>query len=264
MQVRPKKSLGQHFLRDKNIAQRIVDLLQASGDGNIIEIGPGTGILSGFLLDRFGSNYHAIEVDLDSVEYLKENLPDLADRIFTADFLKFDLSTEFEGDLFIIGNFPYNISSQILFRILHYRNQVREVVGMFQREVARRISSDPGSKEYGILSVLLGAFYDLSYNFTVSEKVFSPPPKVKSAVVRLQRNNIRELPCNEELFFRVVKMGFNQRRKTLRNSLSALILPENRPADLLRYRPEQLDVAGFIDLTNFIDSQSSETLEGVL
>ena len=264
MQVRAKKSLGQHFLRDKNIALRIVNLLEADGVGDIIEVGPGTGVLSGYLLERFGKLYHAVEVDHESVEYLKENLPELGPRIHSVDFLKFDLSEFFKNDLFIIGNFPYNISSQILFRVLLYRKQVKEVVGMFQKEVARRISTGPGSKEYGILSVLLGAFYDMSYSFTVSEKVFSPPPRVKSAVIRLERNSREYLPCDEDLFFRIVKMGFNQRRKTLRNSLSSLILPENRQSDILNYRPEQLSVESFFELTAFIDSQSSKTLEGVL
>ncbi len=255
MQVRAKKRLGQHFLTDRNLALRIVNLLEADGKGQIIEIGPGTGVLSGYLMDRFGSRFHLIEVDLESVEYLKENLPDLAPRIYAVDFLKFDLSENFKDDLFIIGNFPYNISSQILFRVLLYRNQVKEVVGMFQREVARRITSGPGSKEYGILSVLLGAFYEMSYHFTVSENVFSPPPKVKSAVIRLERNTLEKLPCDEELFFRVVKMSFNQRRKTLRNSLSSIIMPENRQTELLSYRPEQLSVEGFFELTSFIESQ---------
>ncbi len=263
MHFRAKKRLGQHFLKDKNLALQIVNLLEAKGRGQIIEIGPGKGILSGYLLDRFGNRFHAVEVDLESVDYLKESFPDLAPRIFSEDFLKFDLSKKFKDDLFIIGNFPYNISSQILFRVLLYRHQVKEVVGMFQREVARRISSGPGSKEYGILSVLLGAYYDISYHYSVSEKVFSPPPKVKSAVIRLERNNIHELPCDEDLFFRVVKMSFNQRRKTLRNSLSTLIQPENRQADLLCYRPEQLSVKGFFELTSFIDKQIDENLEGV-
>ena len=263
MHFRTKKRLGQHFLKDKNLALQIVDLLEAEGKGQIIEIGPGKGILSGYLLERFGEQFHAVEVDLESVDYLKENLPDLTPRLFSEDFLKFDLSEKFKGDLYIIGNFPYNISSQILFRVLLYRDQVKEVVGMFQREVARRISTGPGSKAYGILSVLLGAYYDISYHYSVSENVFSPPPKVKSAVIRLKRNNTTALPCDENLFFRVVKMSFNQRRKTLRNSLSTLIQQENRQADLLSFRPEQLSVESFFELTNFIDKQIGENLEGV-
>lgn len=257
MDVRPKKRLGQHFLRDKNIALRIVDNLEASGGGSIIEIGPGTGVLTGYLLERYGENFHAIEVDGESVEFLNQNFPALAPRIHQQDFLRFDLSGLFTGDIFIIGNFPYNISSQILFRVLEHRDQVKEVVGMFQREVARRVSSGPGSKEYGILSVLLGAYYDISYLFTVSEKVFTPPPKVKSGVLRFKRNDMEKLPCDEGLFFSIVKMSFNQRRKTLRNSLSGIVLPGNRQNTLLEKRPEQLSVEGFIELTSFIESQTS-------
>ena len=260
MDVRPKKSLGQHFLNDKKLAVRIVDLLQALGDGAVVEIGPGTGVLSRHLLERYGDRFHAVELDHESVAYLTENLPDLSSRIFEQDFLGMDLSKIFGGDVFIIGNFPYNISTQILFRVLNYRDQVREVVGMFQREVARRVSSGPGSKEYGILSVLLGAFYNITYEITVSEKVFTPPPKVKSGVIRLERNDVAKLGCNEELFFRVVKMGFNQRRKTLRNSLATIITPDIRPSKIFDNRPEQLSVESFLELTELIQSQSSETL----
>ena len=261
MRVRAKKGLGQHFLTDKNIAQRIVSLLEAEGSGDIIEVGPGMGVLTEYLLSKFGERYHAVEIDNESVSYLNDKYPEFASRIHPVDFLKFDLSLFFPGEIFLIGNFPYNISSQILFRVLKYRKQVMEVVGMFQREVARRIITGPGSKEYGILSVLLGAYYDLSYGFSVSEQVFSPPPKVKSAVIRLARNSRENLPCDEELFFKVIKMGFNQRRKTLRNSLSTLVLPENRQADILTFRPEQLSVESFFELTSFIDSQRDKTLD---
>ena len=257
MYVRPKKSLGQHFLNDRKIAMKIVDLLKAEGSGDVVEIGPGMGVLSGELLNRFGERFHAVEIDSESVEYLTAEFSGLAPRIYQDDFLKLDLRKKFGGELFIIGNFPYNISTQILFRVLAYRDEVKEVVGMFQREVARRISTGPGSKEYGILSVLLGAYYDISYSFTVSEKVFTPPPKVKSGVLRLERNNVSRLNCDEDLFFRIVKMGFHQRRKTLRNSLSSLILQENRPEPILSFRPEQLSVDSFLELTEFIESQST-------
>ncbi len=259
MDVRPKKRLGQHFLNDKKLALRIVDLLQAEGVGNVVEIGPGTGVLTGFLLERFGEKFHAVELDHESVEFLNSEFPGLASRIYEQDFLGMDLGTLFKDDIFIIGNFPYNISTQILFRVLKYRDQVKEVVGMFQREVARRVSSGPGSKEYGILSVLLGAFYDISFQITVSEKVFTPPPKVKSGVIRLVRNDVTKLGCSEDLFFRIVKMGFNQRRKTLRNSLSTLISADIRPDEIFNNRPEQLSVKGFLELTELIQSQDGET-----
>jgi len=257
MQVRPKKNLGQHFLKDRNIALKIVDNLQAADDITVIEVGPGTGIITGFLLDRFGERLHVVELDTESADYLDQNFPDLSGRIHQEDFLHLDLRSRFPGKIVIIGNFPYNISSQILFRVLEFRKQVIEVVGMFQREVARRIVTGPGSKEYGILSVLLAAYYDLGYLFTVSENVFIPPPKVKSGVIRLIRNNNEQLPCSEDMFFKVVKMGFNQRRKTLRNSLSGLILPAYRSNCLLDKRPEQLSVGEFIQLTEFIEAQTA-------
>lgn len=264
MEVRPKKSLGQHFLKDQSLALRIVNLLEAKGEGDVIEIGPGTGILTGYLLERFKDNFYAVELDRESVDFLSIKFPELDSKIFSIDFLKFDISEKFHGNVFIIGNFPYNISTQILFRVLQYRDQVKELVGMFQREVARRITTGPGSKEYGILSVLLGAFYEMSYEITVSEKVFSPPPKVKSAVIRLVRNSVQELPCNEQTFFRIVKMSFNQRRKTLRNSLSSLVLTENRPFEMLNKRPEQLSVDEFFEVTRFIDNQIGESIDRVL
>lgn len=261
MDVRPKKRLGQHFLADNRIADKIVRQLQSGIGETVVEIGPGTGVLTGLLLDKYGDNFHAVEVDSESVEYLRKRFPELSDRIYMEDFLKFDIRARFSGDISIVGNFPYNISSQILFRVLEYRKQVKELVGMFQREVGRRICSGPGSKEYGILSVLTGVFYDTSYLFTVSEGVFIPPPKVKSGVIRLERKNDVDLPCSEELFFRIVKMGFNQRRKTLRNSLSQLIRPDNRQNSILSKRPEELGLDGFFELAHFIESQGSATLD---
>lgn len=252
--VRPKKQLGQHFLNDKRIAQRIVDSLGAQDADAILEIGPGMGVLTKTLAERFGDKLFAAEVDSDSIEYLKLHLPELGDRLLHQDFLKFDLRKLSEGKLAIIGNFPYNISSQIFFRAIENRDIVTEVVGMVQREVGQRICEPPGTKTYGILSVFLQAFFDISYLFTVSEGVFTPPPKVKSAVIRLTRNQTPKLNCNEELFFKVVKTGFNQRRKTLRNSLKSIIPGSFNPHPLLDKRPEQLSVAEFVELTNFIGS----------
>ena len=228
MDVRPKKRLGQHFLADRRIAERIVGQVQSAMGDTVIEIGPGTGVLTGFLLEKYGECFHAVELDGESVDFLQSKFPELSGRIYYEDFLRLDLKAKFGGQITIVGNFPYNISSQILFRVLDFRDQVTELVGMFQREVGRRVCSGPGSKEYGILSVLVSAFYETSYLFTVSENVFIPPPKVKSGVIRLERKPDIKLPCSEDLFFKIVKMGFNQRRKTLRNSLSQLILHETR------------------------------------
>jgi 16S rRNA (adenine1518-N6/adenine1519-N6)-dimethyltransferase len=248
--VRPKKKLGQHFLKDKNIARKIVDSLGATVP-NVLEVGPGMGVLTRYLLERPGFNLHVIEIDAESVEYLKSHFPELTERIHSRDFLKWDAAEL--PDLFsIIGNFPYNISSQIFFRILTWRNRVPEVVCMVQKEVAERLSAPHGSKTYGILSVLLGAFYDIEYLFTVSEQVFIPPPKVKSAVIRLRRNPVEKLHCNEELFFRIVKAAFNKRRKMLRNSLSELEL--EIPEQFAEKRPEQLSVADFIRLTKMVET----------
>lgn len=248
--VRPKKKLGQHFLKDKNIARKIVDSLGATVP-NVLEVGPGMGVLTRYLLERPGFNLHVVEIDAESVEYLKSHFPELTERIHSRDFLKWDAAEL--PDLFsIIGNFPYNISSQIFFRILTWRNRVPEVVCMVQKEVAERLSAPHGSKTYGILSVLLGAFYDIEYLFTVSEQVFIPPPKVKSAVIRLRRNPVEKLHCNEELFFRIVKAAFNKRRKMLRNSLSELEL--EIPEQFAEKRPEQLSVADFIRLTKMVET----------
>ncbi|MFP4557509.1 MAG: 16S rRNA (adenine(1518)-N(6)/adenine(1519)-N(6))-dimethyltransferase RsmA [Bacteroidales bacterium] len=252
--VKPKKQLGQHFLNDKNIAQKIVDNLDAQRADFVLEVGPGMGVLTHLLLDRFGEKLFAAEVDSDSVNYLQEYLPDLNNRLLHENFLKVDLKKYLNGNVAIIGNFPYNISSQIFFKVLDNRDMVQEVVGMIQHEVALRICEPPGSRTYGILSVLLQAYYDIQYLFTVSEGVFTPPPNVKSAVVRLTRNQTVKLNCNEKLFLRVVKAAFNQRRKMLRNSIKSAFNGFAADNDMLNRRPEQLSVAEFIELTNFVEA----------
>jgi 16S rRNA (adenine1518-N6/adenine1519-N6)-dimethyltransferase len=248
--VRPKKNLGQHFLVDQNIARKIVDSLDADVP-DVLEIGPGMGVLTQYLLQRPDLNVYVVEIDTESVAYLKQNFPTL-ENIWGEDFLKADIASRFQGSFSIIGNFPYNISSQIFFRVLEFRNQIPQTVGMVQKEVAERIAAPHGSKTYGILSVLLQAFFDIEYLFTVSETVFNPPPKVKSAVVRLKRNNVETLPCNEALFVNVVKSAFNLRRKMLRNSLSKVC--RSLPEEYATKRPEQLSVADFIDLTCKIET----------
>lgn len=251
-EVRAKKFLGQHFLIDEGIAQRIVGSLTGR-TANLIEIGPGMGVLTKYLIDRPELNFHVIEIDRESVAWLHEHYPTL--DVIEGDFLKLDLNTLFHDSFAIIGNFPYNISSQILFRVFECRNQAIEVVGMFQKEVAERVAAGPGSKTYGILSVLLSAFYNIEYLFTVSEHVFNPPPKVKSAVIRLTRNNVTSLECDEKLFVRVVKAGFNQRRKTLRNALRSADLPIESVDDVfLAKRAEQLSVNDFVTITKNIQS----------
>lgn len=250
--VRPKKHLGQHFLKDANIARKIVDSLPA-GIINLLEIGPGTGVLTTHLLEKNFQNFRLIEVDRESVEFLQTNFFLHDSRLIAADFLNYPVEELFSDNYWIIGNFPYNISSQIFFRVIEHRDSIDGVVGMIQKEVAQRIASPPGSKEYGILSVLLQAFYTIEYLFTVSESVFVPPPKVKSAVIRLQRNSIKSLDCDEALFKRVVKTSFNTRRKTLRNGVKAFsVLPEFKDHDIFNKRPEQLSVADFVMLTNMI------------
>ena len=253
MKVRAKKHLGQHFLKDMEIALHTAESLPLVCKTDVLEIGPGTGVLTQFLLQNEQINLTAVELDRESVAYLHTNFPQL--RVIEADFLKLDLNEVFFDKFQIIGNFPYNISSQILFKMLDYKDKVPALVGMFQKEVAERIASPAGKKAYGILSVLLQAFYSVEYLFTVSEQVFDPPPKVKSAVVRLIRNDVMKLDCNEQLFKTVVKTAFNQRRKTLRNSIKPLVEKDNPMyADpIFDKRPEQLDVPGFVRLTNMVE-----------
>ncbi|VAW24365.1 SSU rRNA (adenine(1518)-N(6)/adenine(1519)-N(6))-dimethyltransferase [hydrothermal vent metagenome] len=254
--VRAKRNLGQHFLKDKNIAQKIVDSLRTESTNMVLEIGPGMGVLTQFLLQRNNIRLKVIEIDHESVSYLEQHYPALANNIIEGDFLGIDLFTVTPEKFSIIGNFPYNISSQIFFRVLGHKNYIPEVVGMVQKEVAERLCSAHGNKTYGILSVLLQAFYDIEYLFTVPEQVFVPAPRVKSAVIRLTRNNVGRLGCDEELFFRVVKTAFNQRRKMLRNSLKQ-VTPEV-PEGFQQLRPEQLSVQQFISLTRQIESRQKK------
>lgn len=258
--VRAKKALGQHFLIDLSIAQRIADTLGDFKDYPVLEVGPGMGVLTQFLLEN-GHDLTAVELDSESVDYLNANLPDLKGRIVAADFLKLNLHDIYHDRKFcIIGNYPYNISSQIFFKLLDYRDQVVACSGMLQREVAQRIASGPGNKAYGILSVLLQAWYDIEYLFTVDENVFNPPPKVKSGVIKLVRNSVTDLGCDERLFKTVVKTSFGQRRKTLRNSLQSII-PSGSAVladEMFRRRPEQLSVSEFIELTNIISDARQE------
>jgi 16S rRNA (adenine1518-N6/adenine1519-N6)-dimethyltransferase len=252
--VKPKKHLGQHFLKDLGIAQKIVNLLNKNfSNFSVLEIGAGTGVLTQFLLKNEPLPY-LIEIDSESVDFLKKNFPILQEnqRIIEGDFLKINLREQFNEKIVIIGNFPYNISSQIFFRVLAYKDLVAGVVCMLQKEVAERLASPAGNKDYGILSVLLQAFYDIKYHFTVPEHVFNPPPKVKSGVISLQRNQTKQLPCNEELFFSVVKTAFNQRRKTLRNALASILPPNVKEDTILQKRAEQLSVADFVSLTQKI------------
>ena len=251
-EVRAKKFLGQHFLTDEGIARRIVESLSPSAR-NVLEIGPGMGVLTKYLIDRPDTDFHVVEIDRESVAWLHEHYEGL--HVLEGDFLKMDLSALFHDTCAIIGNFPYNISSQILFKVFEQRNRVTEVVGMFQKEVAERVAAGPGSKTYGILSVLLSAFYEIEYLFTVPEHVFNPPPKVKSAVIRLTRNGVTSLECDEKLFVQVVKAGFNQRRKTLRNALRQLGMPLDKvPERLLGQRAEQLSVEEYVAIVKAIES----------
>ena len=255
-QVKAKKHLGQHFLTDESIAEKIADSLTLTGYKHVLEIGPGMGVLTKYLLKK-DITTHVIEIDTESVDYLKANFLNLNDRIIEKDFLKTDLTSIFNQEPFaIIGNFPYNISSQILFKTLDMRDQVPEFSGMFQKEVALRICSKEGSKVYGILSVLTQAFYDASYLFSVPPTVFNPPPKVESGVLLLKRKENYKLPCDEALFFKVVKTAFQQRRKTLRNSLKRFNSSDNLKANtIFDKRPEQLSVKAFIELTKLIENQ---------
>lgn len=253
--VRPKKSLGQHFLKDLNIAERIVESLELKQADNIVlEIGPGTGVLTQFLSKKENVSLFLSEIDRESIAYLKEHYPLLKDKIVEGDFLEMDLEAKFNAPIDIIGNFPYNISSQIFFKVLDHRNQVNQVVCMLQKEVADRIASPHGNKTYGILSVLLQAYYDIEYLFKVPPGVFFPPPKVMSAVIRLKRNSRLSLGCDEVLFKKLVKQGFNNRRKTLRNALKILNLPAQiLTHPLLDKRAEQLAVSDFIFLTQSVE-----------
>ncbi len=253
--LRTKKSLGQHILRDKNIAKKIVNSLTLNNYSGILEIGPGTGILTGLISNLGLQDAYFVEIDASAVKILNEEFPDIKDKIIHDDFLKLDIESLFPGRFAIIGNFPYNLSSRIFFKILDHRDRVTEVVCMIQKEVAERISSPPGSRHYGILSVLLQSYYNIEYLFTVSENVFFPRPKVKSSVIRFLRNDRKELNCNSELFIQVVKKGFNQRRKTLRNSLKSILLNLETDNYLFQLRPEQLSIDQFIDLTNIIDNK---------
>lgn len=246
--VKAKKFLGQHFLKDEHIAERIARSLSGK-ESRLLEIGPGMGVLTKYLVDNLAIDFRCVEIDRESVAYLHEHYPTL--QVVEGDFLKMDLNSLFHDSFAIIGNFPYNISSQILFRVFDHRNLIPEVVGMFQKEVAERVAAAPGSKIYGILSVLLSAFYNIEYLFTVDEHVFNPPPKVKSAVIRLTRNNVTSLECDEKLFVQTVKVGFNQRRKTMRNALKPMGRDlSDIPETLLQKRAEQLSVADFILITN--------------
>ena len=249
--VKPKKALGQHFLKDLQIAERIADTLSEDKQLPVLEIGPGMGVLTQFLLNK-EHDLTVVELDMESVDYLEQNFPALQGRILAEDFLRLDLSKLFPDQFCVIGNYPYNISSQIFFKVLDYKEQIPCCSGMIQKEVAERLAAGPGSKTYGIISVLLQAWYDIEYLFTVSEKVFDPPPKVKSAVIRMIRNSRQELGCDEKLFKTVVKTSFNQRRKTLRNSMKPLLGKDCPDYSLAIFdkRPEQLSVEQFIELTH--------------
>jgi 16S rRNA (adenine1518-N6/adenine1519-N6)-dimethyltransferase len=256
MKVKAKKHLGQHFLKDKGICKKISDQYKSHNGCEVaIEIGPGMGALTEFLMEKENTEWWTLDVDGESIGYLKEHYPQLGERIVHGDFLKIDpLALVGNRPFAVVGNFPYNISSQILFRCIEYKDHIPEIMGMFQREVAQRVAEKPGTKTYGILSVLLQAYYDIEYCFTVDEHVFDPPPKVKSGVIRCTRNTREKLPCDEKLFKQIVKMSFNQRRKTIRNSIKAL-LPANYPEnEMLQLRPERLGVEEFIALTQWIDT----------
>ncbi len=266
-QVKPKKNLGQHFLTDLNIARRIADTVDACPDIPVLEIGPGMGVLTQYLVEK-PREVKAVEIDAESVRYLYERFPKLRDQILGEDFLRMDLNKLFDGRQFVLtGNYPYDISSQIFFKMLDYKDLIPCCTGMIQREVAQRMASVPGTKAFGILSVLIQAWYDVEYLFTVDEDVFNPPPKVKSAVIRLTRNDVTSLGCDEKLFKRVVKTVFNQRRKMLRVSLRQLFSRETLPGadffaqDIMTRRPEQLSIAQFVELTNMVEPLLAERNE---
>jgi len=259
-QVTPKKHLGQHFLTDLNIAKRIADTVDACPEIPVLEVGPGMGVLTQYLVEK-PRPVKVVEIDRESVAYLLENFPNLTNNIIGEDFLRMDLTTLFEEKQFVLtGNYPYDISSQIFFKMLDNKDLIPCCTGMIQREVAQRIASEPGTKAYGILSVMIQTWYDVEYLFTVDEGVFNPPPKVKSAVIRMTRNNVTSLGCDENLFKRVVKTVFNQRRKMLRVSLRQIISPANASPeffthDIMTKRPEQLTIQQFVELTNMIDRE---------
>lgn len=264
MQVRAKKSLGQHFLRDEDIAWRITDSLRpdpgCTAPPHVLEVGPGMGVLTKYLLHRTDIRPRFVELDGESVEYLERTWPEIRPLLCRRDFLYLDFRELFgEEPFLLIGNFPYNISSQIFFKVLEHRDRIPQVVGMVQKEVGERLASGPGRKAYGILSVLLQAWYDIEYLFPVDEHVFSPPPKVKSAVIRLRRNSRTDIGCSPDRFKEVVKAAFNQRRKVLRNSIGSLLpapkaeVPENI-GRMLRLRPEQLAVEDFLQLTRWLET----------
>jgi 16S rRNA (adenine1518-N6/adenine1519-N6)-dimethyltransferase len=255
-QVRAKKHLGQHFLKDETIALDIVKSLKHNSlYKKVLEVGPGMGVLTKYLINEKVFETFVIDIDRESIAYLKREFPVLENKIIEGDFLQLDFNNLFDNQPFaVIGNFPYNISTEILFKVLDHKNQVPEVVGMFQKEVAERIASKPRNKTYGVTSVLLQAFYNIEYLFTVNETVFNPPPKVKSAVIRLTRNDAQQLNCDEKLFKQLVKAGFNQRRKTLRNSIKGFKLkPEFLNNKYLTQRAEELSVEDFVALTNMVE-----------
>lgn len=260
--VRPKKNLGQHFLTDLNIAKRIADTVDACPDIPVLEVGPGMGVLTQYLIEK-PRPVKVVEIDSESVEYLHANYPQLSDNILGEDFLRMDLNNVFNGEQFVLtGNYPYDISSQIFFKMLDYKDLIPCCTGMIQREVAQRMASEPGTKAYGILSVLIQAWYNVEYLFTVDENVFNPPPKVKSAVIRMTRNETTDLGCDEKLFKQVVKTVFNQRRKMLRVSLKQIFAGRQTSddfytRDIMTKRPEQLSIGQFVDLTNQIEEQLS-------
>jgi len=251
--VRPKKSLGQHFLTDQSIAQRIVEQLSPDVE-SVIEVGAGTGVLTQYLVHNILEKFHVIEIDKESIAYLETHFPMLGERLIQGDFLRFDLNQLGKQKIAVIGNFPYNISSQIFFQVLKHKEIVVEVVGMVQKEMAERMAAKEGNKTYGILSVLMQAWYDIDYLFTVHENVFNPPPKVKSAVIKMRRNATTDLGCDEKMFVSIVKQAFNQRRKTMRNSLRPMLSPAIIENEIFNQRPEQLSVQDFIGLTNLITS----------
>jgi len=250
--VKPKKHLGQHFLTDPRIALRIVEAMEAGQEATVLEIGPGTGVLTGHLLDK-GTDLVPIEIDSESAAFLKDKWPELEERLVEGDFLALDLNSIPGKTLHVIGNFPYNISSQIFFRVLDHRDRIMSIVCMVQKEVAERIAAPPGKRDYGILSVLLQAYYDIEYLFTVKPGSFHPPPRVYSGVIRLMRNDRAQLPCDEGLFVRLVKTLFNQRRKMIRNSIRPFLLHLDDDFELLTRRPEQLTVEDFIRLCRWLE-----------